>query len=152
MRAEDLQCAMEKIPEVRQLMMNYVQARMVQQAQITLCNARHPIKQRVARWLLMGLDRLEGNAIPVTHELPGRMLGVRRASVTVAIGEMAATGMLCCGRGQLTIVDRPKLEQCACECHGFIKREYDRLIVHLPGTRGEFRPAAHQLDSCRAPP
>jgi CRP-like cAMP-binding protein len=147
MRAEDLRCAMEEIPRFRQLMMNYVQARMVQQAQITVCNARHQIKQRVARWLLMGLDRLEGNVIPVTHELLGRMLGIRRASVTVAVSEMAATGMLCCGRGQLTIVDLPKLEQCACDCHDFIKREYDRLIGHSPGIRGEFCPAARQVDS-----
>jgi CRP-like cAMP-binding protein len=139
MSAADLQRAMEEIPRFRQLLMNYVQARMIQQAQITVCNSRHRVKQRVARWLLMGLDRLEGNSVPVTHDLLARMLGIRRAGVTDAISEMVANGILCGGRGQLTILDREKLEQWTCDCYRFIRREYDRLIVHAPGTCGDSR-------------
>jgi CRP-like cAMP-binding protein len=152
MRTDDLRRAMEEIPSFRQLLMNYVQARMVQQAQITVCNAQHRIKQRVARWLLMGLDRLDGNVVPVTHELLSRMLGIRRASVTVTISEIEAEGLLCRGRGQLTILDRPGLEQCACDCYGFIKREYDRLIVHFPGSRAGARPTDSPLHANEGPP
>jgi CRP-like cAMP-binding protein len=129
MDAEDLQRAMGEIAGFRQQLLNYVQARMVQQAQITVCNARHRVKDRVARWLLMGLDRLDSNTMPVTHELLGRMLGIRRASVTVVINEMEANGMLRRGRGQLTILDRNRLERSACDCYGLIKSEYDRLVV-----------------------
>jgi CRP-like cAMP-binding protein len=134
MSAEDLQHTMQESAGFRQLLMNYMQALMVQQAQITLCNTRHMIKQRVGRWLLMGLDRLEGNALPVTHDLLGRMLGVRRAGVTVVVSEMEASGILCRGRGQVTILDRDKLERSACDCYSLIRREYDRLIVHHSGS------------------
>jgi CRP-like cAMP-binding protein len=133
MSAEDLQQAMQESPGFRQLLMNYVQALMVQQAQVTLCNTRHRIKQRVARWLLMGLDRLEGNTLPVTHDLLGRMLGVRRAGVTVVISEMEASGVLCRSRGEVTILDRDELERSACDCYSLIRSEYERLIVHPSG-------------------
>jgi CRP-like cAMP-binding protein len=132
MRAEDLQRAMREMPAFQQMLMNYVQARMVQQAQITVCNARHRVKERVARWLLMGLDRLDGTAIPVTHDLLGRMLGIRRAGVTVVISEMEADGILRRGRGQLEVLDRDRLQQAGCHCHGFIRREYERLIAPGP--------------------
>jgi CRP-like cAMP-binding protein len=132
MQAEDLQRAMRETAAFQQILLNYVQARMVQQAQITVCNARHRVRERVARWLLMGLDRLDGTAIPVTHDLLGRMLGIRRAGVTVVISEMEAEGILRRGRGKLEILDRDRLGQTACHCHGFIRREYERLIAPGP--------------------
>jgi CRP-like cAMP-binding protein len=129
MPAEDLQQTMENVPGFRQLLMNYVQARMVQQAQITVCNTRHCVSQRVARWLLMSLDRLEGDSVPVTHDLLGRSLGIRRAGVTVVISKMEAEGILRRARGELSILDREQLERSACHCYSFIRREYDRLLL-----------------------
>jgi CRP-like cAMP-binding protein len=140
MSGTDLQRAMRDVPAFHQMLMNYVQARMVQQAQITVCNARHRVKQRVARWLLMGLDRLEGRAIPVTHDLLGRMLGIRRAGVSVVISEMETAGVLRRGRGQLEILDRAELERSACRCYGFIRREYERLIMPTAETAETFHP------------
>jgi CRP-like cAMP-binding protein len=124
----DLRNAIEKLPHLRQRLMNYVQARMAQQAQITVCNSRHRVMARVARWLLLGLDRLHGNTLPVTHDLLGRMLGVRRAGVSVVLQEFERRGIVRRGRGELTVLDRAALELCTCDCYRLIRREYDRLI------------------------
>ena len=143
MNAEDVQRTMREVPAFHQMLMNYVQARMVQQAQITVCNARHRIRQRVARWLLMGLDRLDGTEIPVTHDLLGRMLGIRRAGVTVVISEMETQGILQRGRGQIEIIDRDQLEAAACHCYDFIRREYERLITPNSPSTDTFDPSGH---------
>jgi CRP-like cAMP-binding protein len=141
MSAFDLQQAMDQVPEFRQVLMNYIQARMVQQAQVTICNARHSVQERVARWLLMGVDRLESNSVPVTHDLIGRMLGVRRAGVTVAIRELEAKGLVRHERGQIQLLSRDKLEESCCPCYRFVQREYDRLI----GRSAPLQPASQAI-------
>jgi CRP-like cAMP-binding protein len=143
MKAADVQSAMQQHSRFRQLMMSYVQARMVQQAQITVCNTWHRVSQRVARWLLMAGDRVEGPAIPVTHDLLGRMLGIRRAGITGVISDMECRGILRRGRGQVTIVDRDKLLDAACDCYSLIRREYDRMILDSGEVRDTLRLAKH---------
>jgi CRP-like cAMP-binding protein len=142
MSADDLRGAIDEIPGVGQQLMNYVQAAMIQQAQITVCNSKHRVEQRVARWLLMGMDRIDGSTLPITHGLLSRVLGVRRASVTLTIQALERAGIIRHGRGQLTVADRDGLRHVACDCCGFIKREYDRLIcspagLSLEGSRGQ---------------
>jgi hypothetical protein len=76
----------------------------------------------------MGLDRIHGNELAVTHGLLGRMLGVRRAGVSAVIQEFEAAGIIAAGRGRLVIRDRASLAHAACGCHAFIASEYNRLI------------------------
>jgi len=57
----------------------------VQTAQTALANGRNKIEQRLARWLLMADDRLDGDEVPLTHEFLSVMLGVRRPGVTTAL-------------------------------------------------------------------
>jgi CRP-like cAMP-binding protein len=133
LKVPQLREAMERSPVLRQMLMNYVQALMTLQAQTILCNTRHSLRQRVARWLLMALDRIDGADVPATHDLLARMLGVRRASVTEAIAELEAAGVIRHSRGLLTVIDRSMLEHTACECYAFIRAEFERLLV--PGQR-----------------
>ena len=51
-------------------------------------------KQRLARWLLMAHDRLDSDAVPLTHEFLAVMLGVRRAGVTVALHGFERRGLV----------------------------------------------------------
>src|SRR3954470_3273618 len=74
------------------------------------CNGRHNIDQRLARWLLMGHDRAEGDEYPMTHEFLSMMLGVRRAGITVAAGQLAKAGFIRYEKGRIQITDRPGLE------------------------------------------
>jgi CRP-like cAMP-binding protein len=92
------------------------------------CNGLHPIQQRCCRWLLITLDRMESNVVPLTHEFLAVMLGVRRASVTEVLRPLQDKGLLSNSRGLITILDRAGLEKLACECYRKVKNEFDRLL------------------------
>jgi hypothetical protein len=137
MASEDLRDAIDACPELRQQLMNYVQALLVQNSQSVLCNVRHELHERLCRWLLLACDRLDERIIPVTHDLLSMTLGVRRAGVTTALAKLEATGALHRSRGAIEIVDRGILEQGTCECYRIIFREYSRLTA--PGSLQQFR-------------
>jgi Mn-dependent DtxR family transcriptional regulator len=63
----------------------------------------------------------------MTQELIANMLGVRREGVTEAAGKLQKLGVIEYSRGQITVLDRPKLEQMCCECYAVVKKESDRL-------------------------
>lgn len=125
--AEDLQELLSRIPALRQLLLSYVQATGVQSAQLVVCNSRHSLRHRLARWLLFAHDRVEGNEIALTHQFLGRALGVRRAGVTTAMGRLEEAGMIHRGRGRIMILDRASLERETCDCYRAIRSEYNRI-------------------------
>lgn len=106
----------------------FAQAMFTEIAQLATCNRHHTIKQRCCCWLLMTHDRIEGDQFYVTHELLAGLLGVRRAGITVILGQLQNAGCLTYSRGRLTIRHRRKLEKLACECYGVVRREFDRLL------------------------
>ena len=119
----------ERSDEVRHLLLRYTQALATQIAQTAVCNRHHSIDQQLCGWLLHSLDRLRGSGeVIVTQGLIASMLGVRRESVTQAAGQLQAGGYIRYGRGHISVLDRAGLEQRACECHGVVKKEYDRLL------------------------
>lgn len=125
--AEDLQGLLSRIPALRQLLLSYVQAAGVQSAQLVVCNSRHSLRHRLARWLLFAHDRVEGNEIALTHQFLARALGVRRAGVTTAMGRLEEAGMIHRGRGRILILDRASLEGETCDCYRAIRSEYNRI-------------------------
>lgn len=106
----------------------YTQALFCMVAQCSACNLHHPVEERCARWLLMTHDRVGADEFPVTHEFLSAMLGVRRASVTLAAGTLQRAGLVRYARGQMTILDRAGLEAAACECYRVIRDRYARLL------------------------
>jgi len=133
--SQDLRHAIEVCPELRQKLMNYVQALLVQNSQSVLCNVRHELHERLSRWLLLACDRLDDKTIPLTHDLLSMALGVRRAGVTTALADLEATGALRRSRGVIEILDREILEQETCECYRIIAAEYRRLTAEPPSSR-----------------
>ena len=65
-----------------------------------------------------------GDTLHLTHEVISLMLGVTRPGVTIAAGTLQKSGLIQYSRGRLTIVDRPGLEQAACECYGIVSAYY----------------------------
>jgi CRP-like cAMP-binding protein len=111
------------------LLLRYTQALITQMAQTAVCNRHHTVDQQLCRWLLLSLDRLASNELTMTQELIANMLGVRREGVTEAAGKLQKLGVIRYQRGKITVLDRPKLEQFACECYAVVKKETDRLRV-----------------------
>ena len=56
------------------------------------------------------------------------MLGVRRASVTVAAGTLAQAGLIRYQRGHVEILDRAGLEEAACPCYGIVRSMFEQLV------------------------
>ena len=123
-----LRQSMDKHSALRQKLLNYVQALLVQHSQTVLCTALHRLEERLARWLLLAHDRLDDNVVPLTHELFATTLGVRRAGVTTALTNFEDMGIVRKRRGAVEIMNRPLLERNACECYRIISGEYRRLI------------------------
>ena len=71
----------------------------------------------------MSQDRIGGDIVPLTQEFLSHMLGTRRASVTVAAGALQKAGLIKYARGSVTIVNRNKLEDAACECYAILNRQ-----------------------------
>jgi CRP-like cAMP-binding protein len=113
---------------LRELVNDYLQALFGQIAQAAACNRLHSTEERLSRWLLMSQDRVGSNEFAVTHEFLGRMLGSRRATVTLSAGILQAAGLIRYHRGQVTIVDRAGLESVACECYHVIETELDGVV------------------------
>jgi CRP-like cAMP-binding protein len=114
------------------LLLRYTQALITQMAQTAVCNRHHSVDQQLCRWLLLSLDRLTVNRLTMTQELIANMLGVRREGVTEAAGKLQKLGVIKYSRGEITVLNREKLEELSCECYGVVKRETDRLLVRPP--------------------
>ena len=122
------------------LLLRYAQALQEQTAQSVACNRRHGIDERCARWLLMTRDRVGADQFSLTHDFLAFMLGVRRASVTVAAGMLQQAGLIRYSRGKVEILDRERLELASCECYGLIRRKYEQLLRTMPGDGESPRP------------
>lgn len=92
-------------------------ARVYVTEQTAMCNLRHTIVQRLARWLLLASDRLERQDFDITHEFIATILGVRRAGVTTASAELERQGAIAKYRGTVAIQDAGRLGAAACECY-----------------------------------
>jgi CRP-like cAMP-binding protein len=113
---------------VLHLLLRYTQALITQMAQTAVCNRHHSLNQQLCRWLLLSLDRLQGNELVMTQELIANILGVRREGVTEGALELQRAGLISYVRGHITVLDRARLEKRSCECYSVVKKEYDRLL------------------------
>ncbi|AMM26467.1 Crp/Fnr family transcriptional regulator [Variovorax sp. PAMC 28711] len=113
---------------VLHLLLRYTQALITQMAQTAVCNRHHSLDQQLCRWLLLSLDRLQGNELVMTQELIANMLGVRREGVTESALKLQKAGLIQYARGHITVLDRPGIEERSCECYAVVKTEYERLL------------------------
>jgi CRP-like cAMP-binding protein len=107
----------------------YAECHLVLTAQSVGCNRLHSVEERLARWLLTSDDRLGGNRLALTQQILAEMLGVRRASVTIAAGALQKAALIEYRRGGIIVLDRQGLEAVACECYRVVRAEFDRLLA-----------------------
>lgn len=125
---ERLEAMIAKMPEVSDLLLRYAHTCHLQLAHSALANSRYNMHERLARWLLMSHDRLEGDNLPLTHEFLSLMMGVRRSGVTQELHVIEGVGAIKARRGNIQVVDREKLEQIAGGSYGVPEHEYERFI------------------------
>lgn len=109
------------------LALRYAQTLVAQMTHTAICNRDHSVEQQMCRWMLLSLDRLHSDELKMTPDLIGSMLGAQREKVAAAAGRLQDAGLMHYARGQFTVTDRSRIEQCACECYGQIKKEAARL-------------------------
>jgi CRP-like cAMP-binding protein len=124
----ELRKAMQESPSLQASLLKYVQVFMVQTAHTAIANARAKLDERLARWILMAHDRLDGTSLPLTHEFLALMLGVRRAGVTEALHALESRKLIRAARGEITVLDRKGIERTAGASYGVPETEYRRLI------------------------
>ena len=99
--------------------------------QTAVCNARHSVEQRMARWLLITADRLEAGKMRLSQALLAYMLGVRRQAVGAVAAQLQDQGLINYRRADLEIADRLGLEKRSCECYPALKQAYGELVGAL---------------------
>ena len=89
----------------------------LQIAMPNVCSSKHSSEQQVVRWIIDTIDKTQGLSLQITHQEIAETLGIRRESVTLAAGKLSHAGLIEVTRGQLQVLDRPRLEARACECY-----------------------------------
>lgn len=115
-------------PHLTDLIVRHVQGTVAQTQQSVACNALHHVEARLCRWLLMSADRMLNGKLPLTQEFLGFMLGVQRTTVTGVARSLQSAGLIRYARGQIEILDRPGLEEGACECYAVVRNKQAQLL------------------------
>ena len=119
--AQALRDNLDALSVLRRLLFQALEVFMAQVAQTAACNSRHSLSQRLACWLLMAHDRVDGDELAMTQEFLSIMLSVRRSGVTIALHRLLASEAIHMGRGRITVCDRLALEAAACGCYGRVR-------------------------------
>jgi len=131
-----------ELPSLEQGVKQYSQWAAMCVTSIAACNGLHEIEQRLTRWLLMCQDRLGIDSLPLTQDFLAQVLGARRASVTVAAGILSRTGLIKYKRGEVTILDRQRLEDACCFCYEQLLRQTQEWESQVPRSNVGYRTAA----------
>ena len=127
--AERLRAGMEQDRSMQALLLTYAQSFTVQVSQTALSNAVCTVEERLARWVLMVHDRVDGDELHLTHEFMAMMLGVRRTGVTLAMHVLEGIHGIKARRGHIVVTDRDTLIEVAGAGYGLAEAEYERLMA-----------------------
>jgi CRP-like cAMP-binding protein len=123
--------ASEREGPLRQLLERYALLLLVGTAQEVACNRLHSLEMRCARWLMTTRDQIGDDEFGLTQEFLAQMLGVRRATVTLAAGMLQKAGLIRYRRGWIEIRNPEGLGEAACECYGVIRNEFDSFLAEV---------------------
>jgi CRP-like cAMP-binding protein len=135
--AADLQRLLETSPTLRACLLRYAHVFSVQGMHSALANSHGKLEERLARWLLMAHDRINGEDLALTHDFLALMLGVRRAGVTIALHHLETQGLIAMSRRNIAVLDRDGLEESANGLYGAPEAEFERLFPPPPARTKE---------------
>ena len=126
------QKAVNDSDRMRDLIVHYNEALLMQAQQTAACSALHGVEARLARWLLQTQDRTGSDTIPLIQEFLAQVLGVRRTTINLVVRTLHEASLIRYRRGQIEILDRNGLKNEACSCYQVIRRQFDQILP--PGT------------------
>jgi CRP-like cAMP-binding protein len=113
---------------IRHAVQTHASALLMQFQHVAACNALHSVEARMARWLLHIHDRIDGDALPLTQEALSQLLGVRRTTVTHVVRKLRMSGAIRTDRRGLIEIDKPRLEEAACDCCEIMRRRINKIF------------------------
>ena len=113
--------------DFRDLVIEYSHALLVASMRTSACNGLHRLQERCARWMLMTLDRVDSDRFAVTKEFLAQLLGTNRPTVSVLVSVLERAGILNMQGRRVTLADRNRLKEAACECYDIIRMTYEAV-------------------------
>jgi CRP-like cAMP-binding protein len=109
----------------RDVLTEYSHALLIASMRTSACNGLHGLQERCARWILTTVDRVGADRFSVTKDFLAQLLGTNRPTVSVMVSVLEKAGILSVEGRWVTMADRNRLQQAACECYEIIRRHYE---------------------------
>jgi CRP-like cAMP-binding protein len=121
----DLDRELKENGHFRDVLTEYSHALLIASMRTSACNGLHGLQERCARWILMTLDRVDSDRFSVTKEFLAQLLGTNRPTVSVLVSVLEKAGILNVDGRWVTLADRNRLKEAACECYDVIRANYE---------------------------
>ncbi len=109
-------------------LLRFTHAFLGQVAQNAVCNRFHPLRSRMAKWLLMIHDRSALSEVHSTPALMGTALGADADEIEAALNRLTLEKAIRQQRNSIAI-ERDRLELSACECYETMRASYGRTLA-----------------------
>jgi CRP-like cAMP-binding protein len=123
----DLDRELKENGHFRDVLTEYSHALLIASMRTSACNGLHGLQERCARWMLMTLDRVGSDRFAVTKEFLAQLLGTNRPTVSVLVSVLEKAGILNVEGRWVTLADRNRLKEAACECYDVIRKNYEAV-------------------------
>jgi CRP-like cAMP-binding protein len=120
----DLDRELKENGHFRDVLTEYSHALLIASMRTSACNGLHGLQQRCARWMLMTVDRVGSDRFAVTKEFLAQLLGTNRPTASTLVSVFEKAGILNVDGRWVTLADRNRLKEAACECYEIIRQNY----------------------------
>ena len=111
----------------RDVLTEYSHALLIASMRTAACNGLHGLQERCARWILMTLDRVDSDRFAVTKEFLAQLMGTTRPTASLLVSTLEKAGILHVKGREVTLADRDRLQEAACECYDVIRQTYQKV-------------------------
>jgi CRP-like cAMP-binding protein len=113
---QELFSLLPRMEKFRHLLLDYLTRLTACIGQRVCCAHFHRTAGRVSLWLALASAITNRSDLECTQQAIADAIGVRRATVTVVLGELQRQGIVRCHRGHIFITDGPRLHAQTCDC------------------------------------
>jgi CRP-like cAMP-binding protein len=129
MNADDFAEEVDRHSAVNRCVRRYLAFFLSQLQFLIACNRHHNVEQRGARWLLALQDRTRSRTLRLTQQHLADMLGITRQSAERLLNDFQVAKILNNQRGSVTIMNRSRLHERACDCYRLIAKRLKGVFV-----------------------